>query len=294
MPSKGPARHHANVTPELMARAYECVECISPNYNAMKAALKKKWPEFFQLHRPIRRQIFHRICTGDKAKGESKTIPHGDIENGSNVGPQNHQNHQPMDGMNTPAQWLRDITGSEQEHISFLDMETGQLILSTPIDYNHATIAELWTELYNEDPAETELFLSFADQFRAHHDGERTSGMRPSDVESALRRAGFSLQSHCLLSYRSRVDMTAVIKILEKDDRTVSPRYELADLNNENFQPGSVHCLLQSDRGGAGAKLSAAPLQLFPWWMNHAYYAEMFDAQAMWRFLMCWCKASKE
>ncbi|KAK8168733.1 hypothetical protein BKA80DRAFT_308420 [Phyllosticta citrichinensis] len=130
------------------------------------------------------------------------------------------------------------------QEVTFTDLKTGKTTLSTKVNYNHATVAELWVELYNEDPPETESFKLFAEQFRTHHDNERMTGMRPSEIEGAIRRAGFSLHTHRLLSYRSRFDMTAAIKILERDDLIVSPRFELADLSSENFKLGSVHCLL--------------------------------------------------
>ncbi|KAK8251693.1 hypothetical protein IWZ00DRAFT_488177 [Phyllosticta capitalensis] len=197
-------------------------------------------------------------------------------------------------------QWLR-IAMKDQEfwlfeakfhtpEITFVDLKTGEVALSTKVDYDRASPSELWTKLYGGEPtdANAELYAAFEEKFREHHQGNKTTGMKPSKIREAMWERGFTLQSHRLLSFRSRSDMTVVIKILDRDDRIVSPRYQLEDLSRECFQPPAVHSLAQNVCGPEGSRLNAAHIRLFPEDAHAGLNQAELDAKEFRNVLVWW------
>ncbi|KAK8241530.1 hypothetical protein HDK77DRAFT_427401 [Phyllosticta capitalensis] len=171
--------------------------------------------------------------------------------------------------------------------IAFVDIKTGELLISTNIDYHNASAEEVWQELYQQRPQGCPGFEAFRERFVSQdgYGSGTTNGLLPSMIGQQMRQKGFSARTHELVSWSPEIDMTAAWKVLRKDNNIAADRWSLNDLNRDILNPISIVSLVQEMAGTADDTLPAVFGRVFFGEDIGAFDTAECDIKALWRIL---------
>ncbi|KAK8188812.1 uncharacterized protein BKA78DRAFT_296867 [Phyllosticta capitalensis] len=171
--------------------------------------------------------------------------------------------------------------------IAFLDLKTGELLISTNIDYHNASAEKVWQRLYQHRAQGCPGFEAFRERFvsQDRYGSGRTNGLLPSMIEQQMRQRGFSSRTLKLVSWSAEIDMTATWKILREDDDITAGRWSFDDLNRGVFNPISIVSLVQEMAGIADDTLPAVFGRMFFGEDVGAFDTAECDIKALWRIL---------
>ena len=96
--------------------------------------------------------------------------------------------------------------------ISVRDARTGDIVLSTPVDYECRSLDDIEQELVTPPGKKTPY--NTRQNFERHYNAEHTHGMSLSALGNSLRRAGFDPVTHVLLSWRATTDIDIIYQAL--------------------------------------------------------------------------------
>ncbi|KAL1387626.1 hypothetical protein HDK64DRAFT_271638, partial [Phyllosticta capitalensis] len=292
-------------------------------HESIRDALWIRWPEFREVNREARRNMVRKIQRAMfSEQARQGVVPlRNPYHNAGEAGVPGNQVDPRIvtwrinDTLGTTdaqkaAEWLIECMESNErnawlvnakyhevdeltdvEHfawqIAFVDIETGELLISTNIDYHNASAEEIWQELYQKRPQRCPEFEAFRERFvsQDHYGSGTTNGALPSLIERQMRQRGFSPRTHEFVSWNSEIDMTTTWKILRKDDNIAADRWSLDDLNRDVFNPVSIVSLVQEMAGTADDTLPAVFGRMFFGEDIRAFDTAECDIKALWRIL---------
>ncbi|KAL1386176.1 hypothetical protein HDK64DRAFT_254960 [Phyllosticta capitalensis] len=168
--------------------------------------------------------------------------------------------------------------------IGIVSLKTGELVLSTKVNYKSATPVGLYKELYGKEPnALSKRFAAFKDAFDRNYNSGQAHGMTLSDIEHSLRNRGYDPKTHQLVSYND-VAITAVAKLFMKDYRVSAQVFDLEMLNRDHFQPVSIKSMVEEIYGTTESDdLGIVYGKMFPDARNDIMPTTGSNAKALWR-----------
>ncbi|KAH5703725.1 hypothetical protein HBI18_255280 [Parastagonospora nodorum] len=136
--------------------------------------------------------------------------------------------------------------------LSIRDMKTGDVVVSTSIDYGMA-LSDIDATLkpYVTSGRTMQSYVLTQRYLSKFYTGLKTHGLTLREVGEAIRKAGFSPDTHRVLSWHSSVDVFIFHRALLGDGALLSPRTEsklgsLLDSGGRNcLQPFNVAVMLQ-------------------------------------------------
>lgn len=121
------------------------------------------------------------------------------------------------------------------------DVKTDAIILSTTIDYESSTTQFIQDTLeQHQTQLGSTLSVSMrTPYFTKFHHAATTSGMSPASVGDHLRAAGFSPETHRIISWYSKIDVCVFGRALHGHSHLIdlTPTVRLSGLNDKYNQP---------------------------------------------------------
>jgi hypothetical protein len=182
-------------------------------------------------------------------------------------------------------------------YISVRNARTGEIVLSTPINYGGRSLDSIERELVTKSGKRT--MYNAKTTFERHYNAEHTHGMSLSAVGSAPRRVGFDPATHVLVSGWAAMDNDIIYRALLGHnallDKTPRERMHAAISQSKSWsQPFNLGLMVRYSSNLACTRLGYVFRSIFPDQSTLVMHLADNDSLAMVQILHFFAHASRE